>query len=142
MVIDMQIEILDKDNETLSALISECFKHEVENIDIQDALSNNVRFLCALINDNVIGCIMITTKYNPVKRNKEFYLDYVCVKESEREKGVAKMLLDKAEEMAKEEGIAKITFTSSSTRIAARNLYISSGYIIRDTDVFYKDMVI
>lgn len=138
----MIVELLKENNVGLNSLLEECFSKKVENIDIEDALSKNVRFMVAKEDDEIVGSIMITTKYNPVRNTKEFYLDYVCVKESERGKGTGKNLLKEVEKLAKEEGVSRIEFTSSTCRIAARNLYISNGYIIRDTNMFYKDMVI
>lgn len=138
----MVVELLTENSDGLLSLLEECFNKKVESIDIKDALSKNIRFLVAKEEDNIVGSIMITTKYNPVRNTKEFYLDYVCVKESERGKGTGKLMLMEVERLAKEEGISRIEFTSSTCRIAARNLYISNGYIIKDTNIFYKDMVI
>ena len=137
----MIVELLTDNSDGLISLLEECFNKKVESIDIKDALSKNIRFLVAKEDNDIVGSIMITTKYNPVRNTKEFYLDYVCVKESERGKGTGKLMLKEVERLAKEEGISRIEFTSSTCRIAARNLYISNGYIIKDTNIFYKDMV-
>ncbi len=137
----MVIEILKENNESLEKLIEECFYKKTEKIDIEDSLKKNIRFLCALDNDEVVGNIMITTKYNPVRGTKEFYLDYVCVKPDCRGKHIGTSLLKETEKLAKEEKASKITFSSNSSRVEARNMYINNGYIIKDTDLFYKDMV-
>jgi ribosomal protein S18 acetylase RimI-like enzyme len=137
----MIIEVLKENSESLEKLLEECFFKKVEKIDIKDSLNKNIRFLCALDNNEVVGTIMITTKFNPVRNTKEFYLDYVCVKPSCRGKGIGKSLLLKTEEMAKEENVKSIVFTSNPSRIEARNMYLNNGYIIRDSNLFYKDMV-
>lgn len=137
----MEIRILDENNESLSNLINECFNINISPINVLDSKSRNVRFLCALENDIVIGNIMITTLFDPVKNVKSYYLNYVSVLEKYRKKGIATTLLKYVEYLAIKENISYIELTSNSKRIDATRLYLKLGYKIRETNIFLKRMV-
>lgn len=137
----MEIRILDENNESLSNLINECFNINISPINVLDSKSRNVRFLCALENDIVIGNIMITTLFDPVKNIKSYYLNYVSVLEKYRKKGIATTLLKYVEYLAIKENISYIELTSNSKRIDATRLYLKLGYKIRETNIFLKRMV-
>ena len=137
----MEFRILDENNESLSNLINECFNINISPINVLDSKSRNVRFLCALENDIVIGNIMITTLFDPVKNVKSYYLNYVSVLEKYRNKGIATALLKYVEYLAIKENISYIELTSNSKRIDATRLYLKQGYKIRETNIFLKRMV-
>lgn len=137
----MEIRILDENNESLSNLINECFNINISPINVLDSKSRNVRFLCAFENDIVIGNIMITTLFDPVKNIKSYYLNYVSVLEKYRKKGIATTLLKYVEYLAIKENISYIELTSNSKRIDATRLYLKLGYKIRETNIFLKRMV-
>lgn len=137
----MEIRILDENNESLSNLINECFNINISPINVLDSKSRNVRFLCAFENDIVIGNIMITTLFDPVKNIKSYYLNYVSVLEKYRKKGIATTLLKYVEYLAIKENISYIELTSNSKRIDATRLYLKQGYKIRETNIFLKRMV-
>ena len=137
----MEIRILDENNESLSNLINECFNINISPINVLDSKSRNVRFLCALENDIVIGNIMITTLFDPVKNVKSYYLNYVSVLKKYRKKGIATTLLKYVEYLAIKENISYIELTSNSKRIDATRLYLKLGYKIRETNIFLKRMV-
>lgn len=137
----MEFRILDENNESLSNLINECFNINISPINVLDSKSRNVRFLCALENDIVIGNIMITTLFDPVKNIKSYYLNYVSVLEKYRKKGIATTLLKYVEYLAIKENISYIELTSNSKRIDATRLYLKQGYKIRETNIFLKRMV-
>ena len=131
----------EKEIDSLINLLEEVFTLKANKETIKESLNNkNIRFLCAKEDNKVIGTIMITTKINPVTNKNGFYLDYVSVLESYRNRKIgAKMMLE-VEKIAKEENISYIEFTSSSKRIYARKLYLSLGYELRDTGVFIKNI--
>ena len=84
---------------------------------------------------------MITTKFDHVQNIKTFYLDYVAVLEKYRRKGIATLMLQEVEKLAKKEKISFIEFTSNSKRLEAIKLYSSLNYNIKDTNVFFKKIV-
>jgi GNAT superfamily N-acetyltransferase len=126
------------DLNSLKECLKECFFIEVYNFDIDECIKNNIRFLCYFKDNKVISTIMVTTKYNPVRNTKSYYLDYVSTINEERRKGYSKKLLEYLEKDAKENGISMICFESNSERVAAHKLYESMNYLIKDTDVFEK----
>lgn len=134
----MKICLLNENNPSLSLLFKESFNIECPFIDVLKALDKNIRFLCAIDNDRVIGSIMITTKYDPVKNINSYYLDYVSVLKEYQHQGIGTNMLREVENMARSENISYIEFTSNKNRTNARKLYLSSGYSQRDTEVFYK----
>ena len=134
----MIIELLKENDNSLELLLKEAFHKDVEKINIEDCLKNNIRFLCAKIDNIVVGSIMITTKYNPVRNKYIYYLDYICVKEEYQNRGIGKSLLDEVEKLAIKEKIKEIVLESNPSRVNARNMYINSGYQIKDTNVFIK----
>ena len=81
---------------------------------------------------------MITTNYNPVRNTKEFYLDYVCVKEAYKNQGIASKLLDYVYNLAKEEGVEIVTLETSFQRVAAQHLYEKNGFIKKDAYIYNK----
>ena len=127
-----------EDLNSLKECLKECFFKEVYDFDIDYCRKNNIRFLCYFKDNKVISTIMVTTKYNPVRNTKSYYLDYVSTINEERRKGYSRKLLEYLERDAKENGISKICFESNSKRVAAHKLYESMNYIMKDTDVFEK----
>ena len=137
----MKINILKKNNKTLSKLYNEVFNAENEIIDIEKSKKNNIKFLCAIDDNEIVGAIMITTKFDYVQNIKTFYLDYVAVLEKYRRKGIATLMLQEVEKLEKKEKISFIEFTSNSKRLEAIKLYSSLNYNIKDTNVFFKKIV-
>ena len=134
----MEICILNESNPSLVTLINECFDVNISSIDIVNTKDKNVRFLCALMDNLVIGSIMITTIFDPVKNINIYHLDYISVLCEYRNKGIATCLLNYVDDLAKKENISCIELTSNNKRHDAIRLYFKQGYIVRDTNVFYK----
>ena len=134
----MNIEIIKEDSTSLEELLKEAFNKDAEKINIKDCLNKNIRFLCAKKDNEVVGTIMITTKYNPVRGTKDFYLDYVCVKDSCRNSGVGTLMLQELDKIAKEENVSKIILETSFPRVAAQHLYEKNNYIKKEAYIYNK----
>ncbi|HEX8974864.1 MAG TPA: GNAT family N-acetyltransferase [Patescibacteria group bacterium] len=63
-------------------------------------------------------------------------IEDVVVDESQRGKGYGRMLMEKLLDIAKERKISEVDLTSNPSREAARKLYESMGFKLRDTGVF------
>ena len=137
---DIRFEFLNSSEiDSFKELIKDSFSIESSYDGIKRSLySDNVRFLCAKSEDKIVGCVMITSDFDPVKNSKSFYLDYVCVLSGYRGKKIGYKLMLEVERIAKDEKISYIEFTSNNKRVTARSLYLSLGYEIRDTSVFVK----
>ena len=116
----LEIKYLTDEFESLANLILECFPNINTKENIIEALKNSPYLsLIAVKNDNVIGHIMIDIKTDIIKNKTVFYLNYVCVASSERNRGIGTILLKKVEEIAKEKNANSIEFTSNKRRLAA-----------------------
>ena len=69
---------------------------------------------------------------------RKAWIEDVVTDEVYRGRGVAKRLLALAEEAAIQAGATTMNLTSNPTRTAARAMYESLGYALRDTGVFRK----
>ena len=83
---------------------------------------------------------MLTYIIDPIKNLKKMHIDYFCVNENYRGKGIGRMLFDEIEKLAISEGIDVLELTSNPRRESARRLYIDKGMILLDTNVFIKNI--
>ncbi|MBP3799596.1 MAG: GNAT family N-acetyltransferase [Bacilli bacterium] len=131
----MNIEYKKVDNnniDSLKKLLIDNF-----NIEINSVInSNNQYSLIALMNDEVVGHLLFTRIFNPIRGGYYGKIDYVCVDEKYRNNHIATNLLKEIEKT--EKSIAYLELTSNKSRIAANKLYLNSGYNIIDTNLFRK----
>lgn len=144
----MNLEIRNYENsdyETVKKILIEAFPEikEFMSIGINDEQAlvldkNKYIQLVAVINEEVVGYSLASRSYDPIKQRTNLWIDYVCVNKEYRGKGIAKHLLQKIEELAKNENILFLQLTSSRFRTSARKLYIDLGFSIRESDIFRK----
>ena len=135
----MIFEVLKKEDERqVIELIDRVF-----NIDTPSTSMNgsNYKFVVIKENDKVIATSMLTTLFDPIKNNKIMYIDYLCVDESYRGKGIGNILFDSIERLAREEKINVLKLTSNPERTTARKMYVSKGMRMIDTNLFIKDLI-
>lgn len=109
--------------EAVAALEKECFSVPWSRQSIEEELTNDTaHFFVAERFNNVIGYIGTNIVAD------ECYITNVAVTQKERKKGVAKALLEKAEETAKEHGCRFITLEVRPGNEAAVSLYSGQGY--------------
>ena len=71
-------------------------------------------------------------------KNQNFLNICECVDDNYRGRGIAKEILIKLEEIAKEENVMFLQLTSSRFRTSARKLYSDLGFSLRESDIFRK----
>ena len=103
-------------------------------------LSNNQKLLLLKNENEIIGTCLITLKNNPINNTKTFYLDYICIKEEYRNRGLGSKIIKEVERIARSENINYLELTSNRNREYARKMYLNEGMTIRDTDVFFKEL--
>ena len=87
------------------------------------------RFLVAKDDDKVVGYASCSMSYNLFDGDQPFMtLWWVCTDEAYRRCGIATKLLNKAEEIAKENNCGMICLISEDFREDAHKFYIKNGY--------------
>ncbi len=124
---------------------NEVIKLLKENFNISDNIKNiddnlNSFGIVALLNKKIVGYIRIDKLNNPLKNTYYYFLSYVCVDSNYQNAGIATKMLEFIFNMAKDNNINYIELTSRSSREVANHLYLKTGFVIRDTNVFKKEM--
>jgi ribosomal protein S18 acetylase RimI-like enzyme len=128
-------EYKEKDLDSVNIILSEAFNIEKENFNYE-----NNKEVVATLNNQVVGYLLLTKIYNPIKNISYFIVDNVCVLSSKRGLGIGKKMLDYVDTIAKEDNISYITLTSNYQRVAAHKLYEKCGYIKRESNIFKKEV--
>lgn len=128
-------EYQKNDLDSVNIILSEAFNIEKDNFNYE-----NNKEIVATLDNKVVGYLLLTKVYNPIKKIFYFIVDNVCVLSSCRGKGIGKKMLDFVDDMAKKENISYITLTSSYKRIAAHKLYQKCGYLKRESNIFKKEI--
>lgn len=128
-------EYQENDLDSVNIILLEAFNIKKENFNYE-----NNKEVVATIGNHVVGYLLLTKVYNPIKKISYFIIDNVCVLSSKRGLGVGKKMLDYVDNIAKENNISYITLTSNYQRIAAHKLYEKCGYIKKETNIFKKEI--
>ena len=126
----------DTDLLEVNEILKESFNESKRNFK-----NNNFRELVACYDGKVVGYLLLTRILNPIKEKFYYLVDYVCVSSNYRRMGVAKRMLDEVYKIAHKDNAMYIQLTSSRYREAAHKLYLSCGYVKRDSDIFRKDII-
>lgn len=92
-------------------------------------------------NNKIVGYFYLLEFYDIVCDFKVYNLEYLCVDETFRGMGIGKRLVDFSCEYAKKNGVKRIDLTSSNFRESAHKLYLSCGFIKRDSSIFRKEIL-
>lgn len=126
----------EEDKHSILELINKVFEKSAVDIDL-----TNTNYKFVGIKDNeLLAVSMLTYIIDPIKNLKKMHIDYFCVNENYRGKGIGRMLFDEIEKLAISEGIDVLELTSNPRRESARRLYIDKGMILLDTNVFIKNI--
>ena len=110
-----------------------------DNICSLDDSDNNFGIV-ALVNEKVVGYVRIDKLINPFKICNYYFLSYVCVDSNYQNISIGTKMLEFIFNEAKNDNVNYIELTSKSSREAANHLYLKTGFIIRDTNVFRKEI--
>lgn len=113
-------------------LIKECF-----SVDYLKDVNNNTYI--ALYDNIVVGNI----SYQIIEdfyKGAIAYISYVCTKKEYRNRGIAHNLLKLVENEIKKQNIYRIMLTSSYNRDETLKLYLNSGYKIKESNIFIKNI--
>jgi GNAT superfamily N-acetyltransferase len=76
----------------------------------------------------IVGFTQLYPSFSSVSMKRVWILNDLFVEEPYRNKGVAKLLMNAAEEFARETGAVRIILSTQISNIAAQALYESRGY--------------
>ena len=116
-----------------------------DNFNISDnikSLEDNLNSfgIVAIIDKKIVGYLRADKLYNPFKKYYYYFLSYVCVDSNYHNMGSATKMLEFIFNYAKNDDVSYIELTSKSSREAANHLYLKNGFVVRDTNVFRKDI--
>ncbi len=126
----------DTDLDSVNEILKEAFNEAKRNFK-----NNNFKELVVCVDGKVAGYLLMTRILNPIKEKFYYLVDYVCVSSNYRRMGLGRKLMDEVYKIAKDNNAIYIQLTSSRYREAAHKLYLSCGYVKRDSDIFRKDIL-
>ncbi len=118
----------------VSRIIKEAF--DVEKVNVNP--DNNYKELVGVVDDRVVGYLVLTRVLDLVKGRPYYLVDYVCVDSAYRNLGIGYMMMDKVLEIASNDKALYIELTSRKERVAAHHLYEKCGYEKRDSVIFRR----
>lgn len=107
-----------------------CIKYSEE--ELEDVLTDESRIVFVAVNENDEAIAHLFLKIKNISspelvKRKELYIDDICVDENERCQGIGKMLLEKAQEIAKELDCDFLTLNLWAGNDSAERLYKNFG---------------
>lgn len=120
----------------VNKIIKEAFGVEKANVNPDD----NYKELVGVIDDRVVGYLVLTRVLDLIKGRPYYLVDYVCVDSSYRNLGIGHKMMDKAVEIAMNDKAIYIELTSSAFRVAAHHLYEKCGFVKRDSFIFRREL--
>ena len=125
------------------------FKEVINLLKMNFKIDNNIKFLeddnnsfgiVSFYNNKLVGYIRIDKLKNIGKNCYYYLLNYVCVNSNYQNINIGTKMLEYIFKKAKNDNISYIELTSKPTREAANHLYLKNGFILRDTNVFKKEI--
>lgn len=95
----------------------------------------------AMDDNEVLGFTQLYPSFCSIELKRVWLLHDIFVATEHRSKGVAKRLIQRVEQLAKETNSAFITLNTGVTNIKAQSVYESNGFI-RDRDFYIYNMTI
>lgn len=134
----IEVESLKKkDIDSYIKFINEIFGYEAVKEIIEKQMKKN-KILVIKQDEEVVASITIEERFEYIKNQKYYYINYFGVKKQYRRKGLGSKLFKKVEELVKENDIKYLELTSGNQRRSAHYFYKDKQFKIKDTMVFIK----
>ncbi|MDZ8104156.1 MAG: GNAT family N-acetyltransferase [Nostoc sp. DedQUE12a] len=98
--------------------------------------NNDSRIFAANDNGEIIGFTQLYPTFSSVSMKRVWILNDLYVKESHRQKGVASLLMNTAQEYAKASGAIRVILATHISNTNAQKLYKLQGYI-KDEEFYH-----
>jgi ribosomal protein S18 acetylase RimI-like enzyme len=92
----------------------------------------------AINGDRAIGFTQLYPSFSSVSMQPILILNDLFVEDSDRRRGVAKLLMNAAANFARENSVIRLSLSTQISNIAAQSLYRSLGYIQDETFQHYS----
>ena len=122
--------------QSLNELLEEAF-----SVSMSGNLSKDDIQLIAVSNEMVIGHLLLHYCIDPIRNQKFYFVEYVCVRNTYQNQGIASKLFQYVFQLCKEKNISYLELTSNPSRVAAHHLYHKLGFQVRETTVFRKEIL-
>lgn len=127
---------IDKDYSFVNNILEEAFS--VSKKEFNDSCFKEI----VVTVDNVVcGYLLLTKVLNPILDKYYYLVDYVCVDSKYHGMGLGERLLEYAENIARDENVMYMQLTCGRKREAAHRLYDKCGFVMRDSDIFRKEIL-
>jgi ribosomal protein S18 acetylase RimI-like enzyme len=94
--------------------------------------------LAAFDNNQIIGFVQLYPSFSSVSMKRIWILNDLFVRETERNQGVAKLLMNAAANLARETGAIRIVLSTQTSNNLAQALYESLGYTKNEEFYHYQ----
>lgn len=136
-------EIEARDLEQLQQILKNAFNNSISYEKMQNLYkiskeNKDIYTLGYYINDNLVGTVTLNISTMPSGKTATIW--DLAIKEEYRRLGIATKLMNKAEEIAKEENITRIWLFSGFHRKGAHELYTKLGYDENRDKAFVKQI--
>jgi ribosomal protein S18 acetylase RimI-like enzyme len=130
--------------ESLAILFDNCriFYNQTSDIKaarnfLQERFQNNDSVVFAVKdNEKIVGFTQLYPSFSSVSMKRVWILNDLYVEESYRRKKVATLLINTAQEYAKQSGAIRVILATHFSNITAQKLYESQGYI-KDKEFYH-----
>lgn len=133
-------ECKDEFVNVINGLLSQLSSKEISftRDNLLKIISSDSSYLYFMYCDNnIVGMFTLCSSLSPSGR--KFWLEDVVIDYRYRGNSFGKILVNKAIEIVSAMGNSTLMLTSKPTRIIANNLYLSSGFQKKDTNVYKMD---
>ena len=130
-------ELKKSDIDSYIDFMREVFDYNVNAENILKLIKKN-KVLIIKENDDIVASAILEERFEYIKDSKYYFLSYLGVRKKYRRMGYASTLVDKINNMAKENGIKYLELNSGNQRKSAYYLYQKNNFKIKDTTVFVK----
>ena len=122
--------------QSLNELLEEAF-----DVSMSGKLSKDDVQLIAVSNEVVIGHLLLHYSIDPIRNQKFYFVEYVCVRSTYQNQGIASKLFQYVFQLCQDKNISYLELTSNPSRVAAHHLYHKLGFLVRETTVFRKEIL-
>ena len=126
-------EYTDDDFDDVYRIVYESLNYKKNNIK-----NSKAHEFVGVYDAKVVGYFILNEMIDIIRNLKIYHIDYVCVDKKYRGNGFGKAMMEWAIKYAKDAGACRIELTSGNQRIIAHNMYLSLGFIKRDSSIFRK----